>query len=153
MQDPSGQQQGPFPREDVLLWLEQGYFTSALPLKLADAPPGTPFTTLGDMQPLWQQAQATGQDVRSLWQQQRQQRAQEEQQQQLQEQQAAAQKLTELLMKQQQHAQVFPLLHSWMIVGMGRRMGWLKLRSLTSWGAWRVTRLSGPAACCWAVLM
>ena len=102
-QDPSGQQQGPFPRDDVLLWLEQGYFTSSLPLKLADAPPGTPYTTLGAMQPLWQQADATGADVRTLFQQQQQQAQAKEQQDQ---QAAAAHRLTEMLMKQQQQQQV-----------------------------------------------
>ena len=40
-QDPTGQQQGPFPRHDIQLWLKQGYFTDTLPIRLHSAPPGT----------------------------------------------------------------------------------------------------------------
>ena len=39
-QDPTGQQQGPFPRSDIELWFKQGYFNDTLPIRLSTAPAG-----------------------------------------------------------------------------------------------------------------
>ena len=49
--DPQGMTQGPFLGVDIISWFEQGFFGIDLPVRLADAPEGTPFQYLGDMMP------------------------------------------------------------------------------------------------------
>ncbi|XP_052187806.1 protein ESSENTIAL FOR POTEXVIRUS ACCUMULATION 1-like [Diospyros lotus] len=50
-QDPQGEIQGPFLGADIISWFEQGFFGTDLPVRLADAPEGTPFQELGDLMP------------------------------------------------------------------------------------------------------
>ena len=47
--DPHGILQGPFLGIDIVLWLEQGFFGTDLPVRLADAPEDSPFQELGDI--------------------------------------------------------------------------------------------------------
>ncbi|KAK2993580.1 hypothetical protein RJ640_030887 [Escallonia rubra] len=47
--DPQGEIQGPFLGVDIISWLEQGFFGTELPVRLADAPEGTPFQALGEV--------------------------------------------------------------------------------------------------------
>lgn len=49
--DPHGNTQGPFLGADIILWFEEGYFGTDLPVRLADAPEGTSFQSLGDVMP------------------------------------------------------------------------------------------------------
>lgn len=49
--DPQGAIQGPFLGVDIISWFEQGFFGTDLPVRLADAPEGTPFQDLGEMMP------------------------------------------------------------------------------------------------------
>ncbi|OMO99392.1 hypothetical protein COLO4_13296 [Corchorus olitorius] len=49
--DPQGAVQGPYLGIDILTWFEQGYFGTDLPVRLADAPDGSPFQELGDIMP------------------------------------------------------------------------------------------------------
>ncbi|KAG7020286.1 hypothetical protein SDJN02_16969, partial [Cucurbita argyrosperma subsp. argyrosperma] len=49
--DPQGVIQGPFIGADIILWYEQGFFGLDLPVRLADAPEGTPFSELGKVMP------------------------------------------------------------------------------------------------------
>lgn len=49
--DPHGKTQGPFLGADIILWFEEGYFGTELPVRLADAPDGTPFQNLGEVMP------------------------------------------------------------------------------------------------------
>ncbi|OMO85436.1 hypothetical protein CCACVL1_10186 [Corchorus capsularis] len=49
--DPQGVIQGPYLGIDILTWFEQGYFGIDLPVRLADAPDGSPFQELGDVMP------------------------------------------------------------------------------------------------------
>ncbi|KAI3696424.1 hypothetical protein L1987_79438 [Smallanthus sonchifolius] len=49
--DPQGEIQGPFLGVDVISWFEQGFFGAELPVRVADAPEGTPFEELGDVMP------------------------------------------------------------------------------------------------------
>ncbi|KAJ1389789.1 GYF-like domain superfamily [Sesbania bispinosa] len=49
--DPQGVIQGPFLGIDIILWFEQGFFGIDLPVRLADAPEGSPFQELGDIMP------------------------------------------------------------------------------------------------------
>lgn len=49
--DPQGVTQGPFVGADILLWFEQGFFGTDLPVRLADAPEGMPFQELGKVLP------------------------------------------------------------------------------------------------------
>lgn len=49
--DPQGVIQGPFLGIDIILWFEQGFFGADLPVRLADAPEGSPFQELGDVMP------------------------------------------------------------------------------------------------------
>ena len=44
--DPTGQQQGPFTRQELMDWHQGGFFPNDLPCKPADAPPGAPFMPL-----------------------------------------------------------------------------------------------------------
>ncbi|KAL8224506.1 hypothetical protein R6Q57_019981 [Mikania cordata] len=50
--DPQGEIQGPFLGVDIISWFEQGFFGAELPVRLADAPEGTPFEELGDIMPI-----------------------------------------------------------------------------------------------------
>lgn len=47
--DPQGVIQGPFLGIDIILWFEQGFFGLDLPVRLSDAPEGSPFHELGDI--------------------------------------------------------------------------------------------------------
>ncbi|KAE9612498.1 putative GYF-like domain-containing protein [Lupinus albus] len=47
--DPQGVIQGPFFGIDIILWFEQGFFGLDLPVRLSDAPEGSPFHELGDV--------------------------------------------------------------------------------------------------------
>ncbi|KAE9590176.1 putative GYF-like domain-containing protein [Lupinus albus] len=47
--DPQGVIQGPFLGIDIILWFEQGFFGLDLPVRLSDAPEGSPFRELGDV--------------------------------------------------------------------------------------------------------
>ncbi|CAL0317109.1 unnamed protein product [Lupinus luteus] len=47
--DPQGVIQGPFFAIDIILWFEQGFFGLDLPVRLSDAPEGSPFDELGDV--------------------------------------------------------------------------------------------------------
>ncbi|KVI05693.1 GYF-like protein [Cynara cardunculus var. scolymus] len=49
--DPQGEIQGPFLGVDIISWFEQGFFGSNLPVRVADAPEGTPFEELGVVMP------------------------------------------------------------------------------------------------------
>ncbi|KAJ6965441.1 hypothetical protein NC652_003351 [Populus alba x Populus x berolinensis] len=49
--DPQGVIQGPYLGIDIIAWLEQGYFGTDLPVRLSDAPDGSPFHELGDIMP------------------------------------------------------------------------------------------------------
>ncbi|KAI4373766.1 hypothetical protein MLD38_011850 [Melastoma candidum] len=49
--DPQGDIQGPFLGVDIISWFELGFFGTDLPVRLADAPDGTPFQELGEMMP------------------------------------------------------------------------------------------------------
>ncbi|XP_027349401.1 uncharacterized protein LOC113861005 [Abrus precatorius] len=49
--DPQGVVQGPFLGIDIILWFEQGFFGMDLPVRLSDAPEGSPFQELGDIMP------------------------------------------------------------------------------------------------------
>lgn len=49
--DPQGEIQGPFLGVDIISWFEQGFFGAELPVRVADAPEGTPFEELGDVMP------------------------------------------------------------------------------------------------------
>nr|KYP42632.1 hypothetical protein KK1_035962 [Cajanus cajan] len=49
--DPQGEIQGPFLGIDIILWYEQGFFGMDLPVRLSDAPDGSPFHELGDIMP------------------------------------------------------------------------------------------------------
>ncbi|KAK1268915.1 Zinc finger CCCH domain-containing protein 19 [Acorus gramineus] len=49
--DPHGKVQGPFSGSDLTGWLEAGYFGIDLQVRLASAPPDTPFLQLGDVMP------------------------------------------------------------------------------------------------------
>lgn len=49
--DPQGVIQGPFLGIDIILWFEQGFFGIDLPVRLSDAPEGSPFQELGDIMP------------------------------------------------------------------------------------------------------
>nr|XP_043626853.1 protein ESSENTIAL FOR POTEXVIRUS ACCUMULATION 1-like [Erigeron canadensis] len=49
--DPQGEIQGPFLGVDIISWFEQGFFGAELPVRVADAPDGTPFEELGDVMP------------------------------------------------------------------------------------------------------
>jgi hypothetical protein len=49
--DPQGNIQGPFLGIDIILWFEQGFFGIDLPVRLSDAPDGSPFRELGDIMP------------------------------------------------------------------------------------------------------
>ncbi|KAJ9176140.1 hypothetical protein P3X46_011485 [Hevea brasiliensis] len=49
--DPHGNTQGPFLGADIILWFEEGYFGTDLPVRLADAPEDTSFQSLGDIMP------------------------------------------------------------------------------------------------------
>jgi len=47
--DPSGQQQGPFTRQELIEWHQGGFFPNDLPCKPIDAPPGAPFMPLVEL--------------------------------------------------------------------------------------------------------
>lgn len=49
--DPQGATQGPFLGADIISWFEQGFFGIDLPVRLADAPEGTPFQDLVEVMP------------------------------------------------------------------------------------------------------
>uniref|UniRef100_A0A2P2ME36 Uncharacterized protein LOC105644854 isoform X2 n=1 Tax=Rhizophora mucronata TaxID=61149 RepID=A0A2P2ME36_RHIMU len=49
--DPHGNTQGPFLGADIILWFEEGYFGTELPVRSADAPEGSPFQNLGEVIP------------------------------------------------------------------------------------------------------
>ncbi|GMI68292.1 hypothetical protein HRI_000498500 [Hibiscus trionum] len=49
--DPQGVIQGPYLGIDIITWFEQGYFGADLPVRLADAPDGSPFQELGEFMP------------------------------------------------------------------------------------------------------
>ncbi|XP_011000954.1 PREDICTED: uncharacterized protein LOC105108365 isoform X3 [Populus euphratica] len=49
--DPQGAVQGPYLGIDIIAWFEQGYFGTDLPVRLSDAPDGSPFHELGDIMP------------------------------------------------------------------------------------------------------
>lgn len=49
--DPQGVIQGPFLGIDIILWFEQGFFGTDLPVRLSNAPEGSPFQELGDVMP------------------------------------------------------------------------------------------------------
>ncbi|XP_062110755.1 uncharacterized protein LOC133822433 isoform X2 [Humulus lupulus] len=49
--DPQGMTQGPYLGVDIISWFEQGFFGTDLPVRLADAPEGTPFQDLGEVMP------------------------------------------------------------------------------------------------------
>ncbi|KAL5827156.1 hypothetical protein ACOSQ3_018990 [Xanthoceras sorbifolium] len=49
--DPQGAIQGPFLGADIISWFEQGFFGTDLPVRMADAPEGTPFHELGEVMP------------------------------------------------------------------------------------------------------
>ncbi|PIM97949.1 hypothetical protein CDL12_29573 [Handroanthus impetiginosus] len=50
-QDPQGEIQGPFLGVDIISWFEQGFFGTDLPVRLEDAPDGSPFVELGVVMP------------------------------------------------------------------------------------------------------
>ncbi|KAM6562629.1 hypothetical protein CsatB_022627 [Cannabis sativa] len=49
--DPQGMIQGPYLGVDIISWFEQGFFGTDLPVRLEDAPEGTPFQDLGEVMP------------------------------------------------------------------------------------------------------
>ncbi|KAL5715212.1 hypothetical protein ACHQM5_017067 [Ranunculus cassubicifolius] len=49
--DPQGEIQGPFSGVDLIGWFEAGYFGIDLQVRIANALPGTPFSSLGDVMP------------------------------------------------------------------------------------------------------
>lgn len=49
--DPQGEVQGPFLGVDIIGWFEAGFFGLDLPVRLMDAPEGTPFTALENIMP------------------------------------------------------------------------------------------------------
>ncbi|KAF5196465.1 Gyf domain-containing protein [Thalictrum thalictroides] len=49
--DPQGEIQGPFSGSDLIGWFEAGYFGIDLQVRVANALPGTPFSSLGDVMP------------------------------------------------------------------------------------------------------
>ncbi|XP_030953526.1 uncharacterized protein LOC115976407 isoform X2 [Quercus lobata] len=49
--DPQGETQGPFLGVDIIKWFEQGYYGPDLPVRLSDAPDGSPFQELGSVMP------------------------------------------------------------------------------------------------------
>ncbi|KAL3505290.1 hypothetical protein ACH5RR_035131 [Cinchona calisaya] len=49
--DPQGEIQGPFVGSDIIGWFEAGYFGIDLLVRLAGAPPQSPFCSLGDVMP------------------------------------------------------------------------------------------------------
>ena len=49
--DPQGVTQGPFLGIDIISWFEQGFFGADLPVRLSDAPDGSPFQELGEVMP------------------------------------------------------------------------------------------------------
>lgn len=49
--DPQGNIQGPFLGIDIIAWFEQGFFGTNLPVRLSDAPDGSPFKELGEVMP------------------------------------------------------------------------------------------------------
>lgn len=49
--DPQGAVQGPYLGIDIITWFEQGYFGTDLPVRLSDAPDGSPFCELGEAMP------------------------------------------------------------------------------------------------------
>ncbi|GFP92674.1 perq amino acid-rich with gyf domain-containing protein 2 [Phtheirospermum japonicum] len=49
--DPQGEIQGPFAGSDIITWFESGYFGIDLQVRLANAPPDSPFSLLGDVMP------------------------------------------------------------------------------------------------------
>lgn len=54
--DPQGEVQGPFYGVDIIGWFEAGFFGLDLPVRLMDAPEGTPFTALENIMPHLQSA-------------------------------------------------------------------------------------------------
>ncbi|KAK4413162.1 protein ESSENTIAL FOR POTEXVIRUS ACCUMULATION 1 [Sesamum alatum] len=64
-QDPQGEIQGPFLGVDIISWFEQGFFGTDLPVRLEDAPDGSPFQELGDVMPhlKFQQEHVSGNDL------------------------------------------------------------------------------------------
>ncbi|GKB86219.1 GYF-like protein, partial [Tanacetum coccineum] len=49
--DPQGEIQGPFLGVDIISWFEQKFFGAELPVRVEDAPEGTPFEELGAVMP------------------------------------------------------------------------------------------------------
>lgn len=49
--DPQGNTQGPFLGIDIIAWFEQGFFGIDLPVRLFDAPDGSPYHELGEVMP------------------------------------------------------------------------------------------------------
>ncbi|OVA04520.1 GYF [Macleaya cordata] len=49
--DPQGQIQGPFSGSDLIGWFEAGFFGIDLEVRVANAPPDSPFSSLGDVMP------------------------------------------------------------------------------------------------------
>lgn len=49
--DPQGEVQGPFLGVDIIGWFEAGFFGLELPVRLMDAPEGTPFSPLENIMP------------------------------------------------------------------------------------------------------
>ncbi|XP_044501243.1 uncharacterized protein LOC123222499 [Mangifera indica] len=49
--DPQGVIQGPYMGIDIIMWFEQGYFGTDLPVRLSDAPAGSAFQELGEIMP------------------------------------------------------------------------------------------------------
>lgn len=49
--DPQGVIQGPYQGRDIIAWFEQGFFGTDLPIRLSDAPDGSPFKELGEVMP------------------------------------------------------------------------------------------------------
>ncbi|XP_021976220.1 protein ESSENTIAL FOR POTEXVIRUS ACCUMULATION 1 isoform X1 [Helianthus annuus] len=61
--DPQGEIQGPFLGVDIISWFEQGFFGAELPVRVVDAPEGTPFEELGDVMPHLKAAQSYTNDA------------------------------------------------------------------------------------------
>ncbi|KAI4350484.1 hypothetical protein L6164_004936 [Bauhinia variegata] len=61
--DPQGVIQGPFLGIDIILWFEQGFFGADLPVRLSDAPEGSPFQELGDVMPHLKVRSASGSNL------------------------------------------------------------------------------------------
>ncbi|KAL8466642.1 hypothetical protein ACS0TY_035621 [Phlomoides rotata] len=49
--DPQGEIQGPFAGSDIITWFEAAYFGIELQVRMANAPPDSPFSVLGDVMP------------------------------------------------------------------------------------------------------